>query len=138
MNLAPWLGPAAVVLISWGIVGLLQKVSTNHLSAESAMLWNVAGYFILLPWLIPGKPILSYPHRSLLWALLCALFNAIGAWALLAAMASGGKASIVVPVTALYPIVVVLTGPVILHESITLWTGCGVGCALAAVMLLSA
>ena len=137
MSLALWLWPAVVVLVSWGIVGLLQKVSTNHLSAESAMLWNVAGYFVLLPWLIPDKPILSYSHRSLFWALLCALFNAIGAWALLAAMANGGKASIVVPLTALYPLVVILTGPAILHESITPLTGCGVACALIAVILLS-
>lgn len=65
------------------------------------------------------------------------MFNALGAWALFAAMKSGGKASIVAPLTALYPLVVVLVAPVILHESINLLQGAGVVCALIAVVLLS-
>jgi bacterial/archaeal transporter family protein len=137
MTLGAWLWPAVVVLVCWGIVGLLQKVSTNYLSAESAMVWNVVGFFLLLPWLVPQKSLLSYSDRSLFWAILCALFNAVGAWALLAAMKNGGKASIVVPLTALYPLIVILAEPVVLHESITLLTGCGVACALTAVILLS-
>ena len=65
------------------------------------------------------------------------MFNALGAWALFAAMKSGGQASIVSPLTALYPLVVVLIAPVVLRESVTLLQGIGVLCALAAVVLLS-
>jgi transporter family protein len=61
----------------------------------------------------------------------------VGAWALLAAMENGGKASIVVPLTALYPLVMVLASPLILHESISLLQGVGVLSALIAVVLLS-
>lgn len=137
MHILPWFWLAAVVLITWGVVGLLQKISTNHLSAESALIWTVVGYFVLLPWLYPPISIFSYSYRSLIWALLSALFNAVGAWALLAAMESGGKASIVVPLTALYPLVMVLASSVILHESISLLQGFGVLSALVAVVLLS-
>lgn len=42
---------AAVVLLTWGLVGLLQKLSTNYLSAESAFVWLLIGYFVLEPWL---------------------------------------------------------------------------------------
>jgi transporter family protein len=73
----------------------------------------------------------------LTWALLSGVFNALGAWALFAAMRSGGKASIVSPFTALYPLVVVLIAPLLLHESISLLQGLGVVCALTAVVLLS-
>jgi uncharacterized membrane protein len=48
-----------------------------------------------------------YSGRSLAFALLSSLLNALEAWALLAAMKHGGKASIVVPFTALYPLVTV-------------------------------
>jgi len=137
MHILPWFWPAAIVLITWGVVGLLQKVSTNYLSAESALIWTVVGYFVLLPWLLPSVSIFSYSHRSLTWAILSALLNAVGAWALLAAMESGGKASIVVPLTALYPLVMVLASPLILHESISLLQGVGVLSALIAVVLLS-
>jgi len=137
MPILAWLWLAVVVLVTWGVVGLLQKVSTNYLSAESALLWTGVGFFVLLPWLYPTRSIFSYSHRSLMSTFLSGLFNAVGAWALLAAMKSGGKASVVVPFTALYPLVLVLAGPSILHESISLLQGAGVLCALLAVVLLS-
>jgi transporter family protein len=52
-------------------------------------------------------------------------------------MKSGGKASIVAPFTALYPIVVVLLAPFVLHESITFLQTIGILCSLIAVVLLS-
>lgn len=54
MHFAPWVGFAAVTLISWGIVGLLQKLSTNHISAESSLIWLVAGFVLLEPLMYPG------------------------------------------------------------------------------------
>lgn len=137
MNIPLWFGPAVVVLVTWGIAGLLQKLSTNHLSAETALVWLVVGFFLLDPWLYPQESIFMYSSRSLVFALLSSLLNALGAWALLAAMKHGGKASIVVPFTALYPLVTVSLAPLLLHESITRQQGAGVVCALIAVVLLS-
>jgi len=137
LHLPLWFWPAAVVLITWGVVGLLQKLSTNYLSAESALIWLVGGYFLLLPWLYPGKSVLSYSIQSLGYTMLSAGLNTLGAWALLAAMKAGGKASIIVPLTALYPLIVVLSAPMILKETITRLQGVGVLCALVAVFLLS-
>ncbi|HEV2378967.1 MAG TPA: DMT family transporter [Terriglobia bacterium] len=132
-----WCWPAAAVLLTWGSVGLLQKLSTNYISAESTLIWLVSGYLLLLPWLYSSRPLSAYSTRSVTLVLLSAALNTLGAWALLRAMARGGKASIVVPLTAVYPVVVVITAPVILHESITLLQGAGVLCALASVVLLS-
>jgi transporter family protein len=137
MHLPPWFWFAALVLITWGIVGLLQKLSTNYISAESSLIWLVVGFFLLQPFLYPGQALFGYSARSLTWALLSGVLNALGAWALFAAMKSGGKASIVSPFTALYPLVVVLVAPIVLHESINLIQGVGVLCALTAVVLLS-
>jgi len=137
MHLPPWFWFGLITLISWGIVGLLQKLSTNHLSAEWALVWLAIGFFILEPWLYPGKVLFTYSTRGLEWALASGFFNALGAWALLAALKSGGKASIVAPFTALYPIVVVFLAPFILHESISALQAVGIVCALIAVVLLS-
>ena len=137
MHIPAWFWLALIVLLSWGIVGLLQKLSTNHLSAEWALVWLAVGFFVLEPWLYPGRALFNYPLRSLGWAYLGGVLNALGAWALLAAMKSGGKASIVAPFTALYPVVVVFAAPIILHESITARQAAGVVCALIAVVLLS-
>jgi transporter family protein len=137
MHLPPWFWFALVVLVTWGIVGLLQKLSTNHISAESALIWLVGGFLLLTPVFYPGRAMFSYSARSLVYILMSAALNAVGAWALLAAMKSGGKASIICPFTALYPLVVVLAAPIFLHESISVLQGTGVLCALAAVFLLS-
>jgi transporter family protein len=137
LSIPLWCWPATLVLLAWGTVGLLQKLSTNYLSAESALIWLVAGYVLLLPWLYSSRSIFTYSTRSLVFTLVSALLNTLGALALLAAMKNGGKASIVVPLTALYPLVVVVAAPVVLRESISLLQGLGVVCALVSVVLLS-
>jgi transporter family protein len=137
MHLPPWIWFGLVTLLAWGVVGLLQKLSTNYLSAEWALFWLTVGFFVLEPWLYPGRVLFTYSPRALAWAFLSGALNAFGAWALLAAMKSGGKASVVAPFTALYPVVVVFLAPFILHESVTLLQGVGIVCALIAVVLLS-
>jgi transporter family protein len=137
MHIAPWFWFAAITLVSWGVVGLLQKLSTNYISAESSLIWLVVGFLLLEPLLYPGKALFHYSGWNLTWALLSGILNALGAWALFAAMKSGGNASIVAPVTALYPLVVIVLVPFVLHESITLLQVVGIVCALIAVVLLS-
>lgn len=138
MHVPPWLLYAAITVISWGIVGLLQKLSTNYISAESSLIWLVVGFLLMEPLLYPGPAAFHYSAWNLMWALLSGVFNALGAWALFAAMKNGGKASIVAPLTALYPLIVIILVPFVLHESITMLQLVGVGCALIAVVLLSA
>ena len=137
LHVAPWFWFAVITLTAWGIVGLLQKLSTNYISAESSLIWLVVGFLLLEPLFYPGRAVLHYSPLNLTWALLSGILNALGAWALFAAMKSGGKASIICPLTALYPLVVVLLVPFILRESITLLQAAGVLCALIAVALLS-
>lgn len=137
MHLAPWFWFSAVALAAWGVVAFLQKLSTNYLFAESALIWLAGGLFLLQPWLYPGKPLFAYSTRSLACALLSGVLNWVGTWGMLAAMRNGGKASIVTPFTALYPLVVALAAPPVLHESITLTQGVGILCALVGGVLLS-
>jgi uncharacterized membrane protein len=69
--------------------------------------------------------------------ILAGILNALGSWAVLAAMKSGGKAAIVVPLTAVYPMVVVAVAPFVLRETITPLQGVGILCGLGAIFLLS-
>ena len=137
MHIGTWFLFAAITLVSWGVVGLLQKLSTNCISAESSLIWLVVGFFLLEPFLYPGEAVFHYSHWNLMWGLLSGMLNALGAWALFAAMKNGGNASIVAPVTALYPVVVIALVPFVLHESITLLQVVGIVFALIAVVLLS-
>ena len=46
MHVPPWFWYAVVTLVAWGIVGLLQKLSTNYISAESSLIWLVVGFLL--------------------------------------------------------------------------------------------
>ena len=124
--LPTWLWLSVLVLVSWGTLGLFQKLAMNYISASAALVWAAAGFFLLQPLLFPG------------WALLNGVFNGLGFLSLLAAMRHGGKASIVEPLTALYPVFVVLLAPALLHENIKPLHGLGIACAVIGGMLLSA
>jgi uncharacterized membrane protein len=101
------------------------------------MVWSVIGFMLLQPLVYGGKSPLEYPWRALAWAMSNGVFNGLGAWMLMLAMRAGGKASVVTPIAAMYPLVVVLLSPTILHESITRLQAVGVVCALISVLLLS-
>jgi uncharacterized membrane protein len=137
MHLAPWFWFVALALVCAGVAGLLQKLSTNHMSAESALIWLVVGFSVLIPWLYFGNPMAKYSTPSLTWVFVGGILNAVGSWALLAALESGGKAAIVIPLTSLYPLIVAICAPFVLHESTTKAQGAGIVCAVGAVILLS-
>jgi transporter family protein len=132
-----WLLYAFIVLVSWGVLGIYQKLATNYISAESTMIWLVVGFLLFQPFVFPDKPLSSYPTRAVVYGLLSGLFSNLGAWGLFEAMKVGGKVSIVSPFCALYPLPVALLAPLVLHESITLLQGVGIACALIAVVLLA-
>ena len=136
--LPTWLWLSALVLVSWGTLGLFQKLAVNHISASAALVWATAGFMLLQPLLFPGSTVFEYSTKSLGWALLNGVFTGLGFLSLMAAMRHGGKASIVEPLTALYPVLVVLLAPVLLHESIKPLHGLGIACAVIGGMLLSA
>jgi transporter family protein len=137
MHLAPWLIYTILALICFGLGGLLQKLSTDRVSAESALVWLVVGFLVLQPLVYPGRTALQYSARSILFVLLAGVLNALGSWAVLAAMKSGGKASIVVPLTAVYPMVVCVLSPILLQEHITAMQGVGIACGMGAIFLLA-
>jgi uncharacterized membrane protein len=127
-----------VVLLSWGAIGIFHKLAMNYVSAETALLWAAAGCLVFQVTLFPGKSIFAYSSSSLGWALLNGLFNGLGLLTLMSAMRSGGKASIVEPLSALYPVFVVLLAPALLHEKLTVLHAAGVACAMIGGILLSA
>ena len=137
MFLPTWLIFTFLALCCFGIVGLLQKLSTDLVSAESALVWLIVGFLLLEPFVYPGQSLSHYSMRSIAFVLLAGVLNSLGSWAILAAMKNGGKASVVVPLTAVYPMVVCLIAPFVLQERLSPMQGVGIVCALAAIVLLA-
>ena len=137
MHIAPWFWIVGLVLILWGFTAVFQKLTTNYISAESTLVLRTVGFLVFMPFICPHGELNHRSAHSLGYGFLAGLLAAMGCLGLFAAMKSGGKASIVGPLSALYPILVVILSPFVLHESITALQGLGLLCGLVAVVLLS-
>ena len=133
-----WLGFAALALVFWGITGVTQKMSTNLISSERSFLWfgwamAALSAFVLL---------IAHPQWKLGTVVLLAsiaggALNGLGAWTSFRALESGGKASIVISLISLYPLLTVLLAVLFLHERLTGMQIAGAAVAIAAAILLS-
>lgn len=129
---------ALVPITMWGTAGLLQKMSTNQLTAAQSAYWFLIAYVLLgMVMAIFDPPSRDITMRVLLLAIAVGFTMALGNYTLLQAFAFNGKASIITPLTSLYPIISIPIAVLIWHEAITWREALGGACALLAVVLLS-
>jgi transporter family protein len=136
--LSRWLVYALAPIALWGAAGFLQKLSTNHISGELSTLWFLGafipfGVFFLFQEPLPAQ----ITARTWLLVVGQGFFLALGNFAILLAFASQGKASIIAPLAALYPVVSVPIAILFLDEKIGVREGVGILLALASVAALS-
>jgi bacterial/archaeal transporter family protein len=133
-----WLGFAIVALVLWGITGVTQKLSTNRISSERSFLWFCWAMVALSAAVLA----VARPHWGLgTLAVACSVaggsLNGLGAWTSFRALESGGKASIVISLISLYPLLTVLLAVLLLGERLTGTQTAGAVTAIAAAILLS-
>ena len=122
----------------WGVAALLQKISTNHISGESATLWFLAAFVPVAAVILWREPLpAGVAPKTWLLAAALGLFFALGNFALLAAFAGGGKASVIAPIAGLYPLVSVPIAILFLGERIGSRETAGIVLALVSVAALS-
>jgi transporter family protein len=133
-----WLLCVLAALVFWGITGVTQKLSTNAISSERSFLW-FCWAMVALSVVVAGFARL--PHKLGAVALLSAIaggtLNGLGAWTSFRALESGGKASIVISLISLYPMLTVVMAVVFLRERLTAHQIAGTVMAVAAAILLS-
>ncbi|MFC5863662.1 DMT family transporter [Acidicapsa dinghuensis] len=133
-----WLLFAMLALIFWGITGVTQKLSTNCISSERSFLWFCWAMVALsLVVLIIERPHWGLGRVVVLSAIAGGALNGLGAWTSFRALESGGKASIVISLISLYPLLTVALAVLLLHERLTWTQSVGAVVAIAAAILLS-
>ncbi len=135
--MASWLTFSLTALGLWGVWGLLSKVAAQHLPSQGVYLLAITGHLAVIAYLAV-KTGLTFPWQPVGVAagLAAGVAMAFGLLAFFQALASG-TAAVVVPLTALYPVVTVVLSRVVLRESLTPHQMAGVVLALLAVWLLS-
>jgi len=132
-----WLGFSLLALGLWGAWGFLGKVASQHLPAQQVYLLAISGHLAVAGYLwAGGLGALSWHPWGVGAALGAGLAMAVGLLCFFEALARG-PATVVVPLTALYPAIAVVLSRVFLDEALTLRHLAGLALALAAAWLLS-
>ncbi len=132
-----WLRYSLIAMAMWGVVGLLQKLGTNRVSARSLLIWVTAGFVLPVPWFVWNENLLSLAPQHLVLGVVIGTINGLGSWFLFVALERGAKASIAIPLTALYPLLTIVLATLFLSESLTGRQWAGIALALAAGAMLS-
>lgn len=129
---------AIAPLLLWGSAALVQKLVTDDISAELGTFWFLAAFvpFGAVILVVEGVPWSMPIGHWLLVGLLGATYG-LGNLALLAAFRHGGKASVVTPVTGLYPVVTIPLAMALWGEKVDACQWAGIALALASVVAVS-
>jgi transporter family protein len=132
-----WLPYALGVLVGWGIWGLVQKPLTDETDVYSVafvqfgvtLSWGLGAALVRRQSLDPRTPGLKFATGA-------GVLAYAGSLTFLLAI-DRASASLVVPMTAMYPLVTIILGVVFLNERLTLSHKVGVVLSLAAIFFLS-
>ena len=132
-----WIIYAGVAILLWGVNGLFMKLGTNRVSARSMVIWVTAGFVVLLPWMWKMTSLAGLSTKVLWVGLIAGAVNGLGNWAVFACLEKGAKASVAIPLTALYPLCTVALAMVFLRERPTGLQWIGIALAVAGGAMLS-
>ena len=128
---------AGIAIAMWGLNGLFMKLGTNRASARSMVIWVTVGFLLLLPFFWVGATLTGLNSRVIFVGLLAGAVNGLGNWAVFACLERGAKASVAIPLTALYPLCTIALATLFLHERPSALQWFGIGLALAGGAMLS-
>ncbi len=138
-----WLVWAFLSLLTYAFWGVFNALAARYISANSVLFCSAIGYFIVgviaLAFIVmkQGVSLHGFNLRGASYGLLVGLATGLGGLFLLMSLHKGGSASIVVPLTSIYPIATVLFNLVFLHDAITVKQGVGILLSVIGVSLLS-
>jgi bacterial/archaeal transporter family protein len=137
MNLGVLIG-GIVLLLLFGLWGITAKLAMGGIGLQIVIWAQIAQtlifpiYFVLFKDLLP----LKLDGGAIVWALITGALG-LGGTIMLYLMLRIAPTSIVIPLSALYPVVTIILSYLILHEKITPQQWLGIAFAIVAIALLS-
>jgi transporter family protein len=140
LGMPRWLAFSVLTILVWGAWGAVSKVASEGVDAETNQIFFTFGLLplIAIVWRSPRNAGGGPSRRTgIAWAFLTGILGGTGNIAFFRALVMGGKASVVSPVTAMFPLVTVILAVTILHERFGTAQKVGLALALVAIYLLS-
>jgi bacterial/archaeal transporter family protein len=142
-KLPRWLLWSLITIVLWGTWGLVSKVASAGMDAYVNQLLYTAGLaplLIFVAWTVHRHGTQEKREgraMGVFWAFFTGILGGVGNIFFFQAMVAGGKASVVAPVTALFPMITVLLAMIFLHERLGRVQWLGLALAFVAIYLLS-
>jgi|ERR1022692_257022 drug/metabolite transporter (DMT)-like permease len=132
-----WMVYALLTLLLFGVACITQKLATRYISDELSTICFTIGFVILaiVIW-VACSPSLNLRVKDWVLGIVVGLLLAAGSLTFFAAF-RWGKASVVTPLTALYPLVTVILAVAFLNERLDLIKIAAIAVSLIAGMALS-
>ncbi|MCS7386668.1 MAG: EamA family transporter [archaeon GB-1867-005] len=133
-----WLALSIIATLFWGLWSIMIKMALQYLDWHQVYLFSsIPGVIIAITMYFTFKSSkIDINSPALYYSIIAGVLGAIGTIAFNMALKSG-KASIIVPLTSLYPVIAIITARILLRERITLIQGIGVLFAIISMLLLS-
>ena len=132
-----WFFWTILAMVTFGAWGFFPKLAINYINPQSALIYQVIGGLLVG---IVGLAMLNFKPEThplgILFAFLTGITGVLGTFFYYLA-ASRGQISIVVSLTALYPLITILLAMIFLHETLVLKQVIGLCFAVAAIVLLA-
>jgi len=124
-------------LVTFGFWGFFPKLAVQYINPQSALIFQVLGGVLvgIIVMAMVGLRPETHP-LGILFALLTGITGVLGTLFYYSA-ASRGQISVVVSLTALYPLITILLAIIFLHETLNLKQVVGLGFAIGAIVLLA-
>ena len=135
-----WILFSLLTILTWGIWGIFTKISLKEYSWHQ--MYIVTGIvtiitsILIYTFAIHSKQTLDLGSSGFNYALAAGIASVLAYYGFYNAL-KFGKASIVVPFTALYPIITIVMAFIFLNERISLYQGIGVVLAIIAMFLFT-
>ena len=111
MHVPLWFFFAFMTLLLFGLTGVTQKLATNEISTELSYVWFSLAMLVIALFIVILVPLDWHVRRKIIGlAIAGGVLNGLGCMASFKALEVGGKASIVVPLCYLYPLVAIFSG----------------------------
>src|ERR1700723_2093574 len=140
LGMPRWLLFSLITILVWGAWGVVSKVASEGVDANTNQIFFTFGLLplIALVWRSPRNAGGGAGRRvGIGWAFLTGILGGTGNIAFFRALVVGGQASVVVPVTALFPLVTVILALALLRERLGLLQKIGLALALVAIYFIS-
>lgn len=134
-----WLWYSILTIVFWGTWGVVSKAAMGMMSPLLNQVLFTLGLvpLVLATAMSKNVSVGTNKLQGSAYAFVTGILGGVGNVTFFEALSHGGKASIVVPITGLYPLLTVLTALPLLREKLNRIQVMGIALAVAAILLFS-